>query len=110
MQMEQALSGAGLIVTPLESRLDAAVAPAFKDALAEPIESGPSLIVLDLQHVTFLDSSGLGALVHVLKRVTQRGGRLNVCGITPAVMAVLRLTRMDRMLRTFPTREAASAV
>lgn len=109
MQMEQALDGDGMIVTPLESRLDAAVAGAFREAMTEQIDSGPPLVVLDLQHVTFLDSSGLGALVFVLKHVTQRGGRLNFCGVTPEVMAVLRLTRMDRMLRTYPSREAAIA-
>lgn len=109
MQMEDYRTAGGLVITPLEARLDAAVSNAFRDALLDRIEDGPQRIVLDLQHVSFLDSSGLGALVFALKHVVQRGGRLYLCGVRPAVMSVLRLTRMDRVLKTFESREAAIA-
>ena len=109
MQMEESLSGECLVITPLEGRLDAVVAAAFRDAVVTRIDQGPSCIVLDMQHVGFLDSSGLGAMVFVLKHLTRRGGRLHICSIAPAVMAVLRLTRMDRVMKTFDSRDAAIA-
>ena len=109
MQMEEWQTGDWLVVTLLEARLDAAVASAFRESILARIDQASAQVVLDLHHVSFLDSSGLGALVFALKHVAQHGGRLHFCGVTPAVMAVLRLTRMDRVLKTFDSREAAIA-
>jgi anti-sigma B factor antagonist len=61
-----------------------------------------------MAQVSFMDSSGLGAVVFILKHLGHKG-RLHICGVTPGVMAVLKLTRMDRVLKTFETRQAAIA-
>ncbi len=106
--MENAKLGNCLIVSLKERRLDAVIAVNFKDALIEKIDQGENQIVLDMAYVNFLDSSGLGAVVSVLKHVGH-GGRLHLCGVTPGVMAVLKLTRMDRILKSFDSLEAAAA-
>jgi anti-sigma B factor antagonist len=108
MVLEDQVEGEYLVVCLRERRLDAVIAAGFREAMLERIELGQHKIVLDLSSVGFLDSSGLGAVVAVLKHLGQRGC-LYLCGVTPAVMAVLRLTRMDRVFRTFPTRAAALA-
>jgi anti-sigma B factor antagonist len=72
------------------------------------IDQGQRNIVLDMSQVSFMDSSGLGAVVYVLKHLGH-SGRLHICGVTPGVMAVLKLTRMDRVFKTFDTRQAAIA-
>jgi anti-sigma B factor antagonist len=103
------LSEAGCLVVSLkESRLDAVIAASFREALVARIDGGQRNIVLDMCQVSFMDSSGLGAVVYVLKHIG-RTGRLHICGVTPGVMAVLKLTRMDRVLKTFDTRQAAIA-
>ena len=108
MLMED-LSEAGCLVVSLkERRLDAVIAASFREAMVARIDQGQRNIVLDLSQVSFMDSSGLGAVVYVLKHLGH-SGRLHICGVTPGVMAVLKLTRMDRVLKTFDSRQAAIA-
>jgi len=106
--MEEMSEGGCLVVSLQESRLDAVIAPSFREALVARIDDGQRNIVLDMSQVSFMDSSGLGAVVYVLKHIGHQG-RLHICGVTPGVMAVLKLTRMDRVLKTFDTRQAAIA-
>jgi anti-sigma B factor antagonist len=108
MLMEDIAEGDCLIVSLKEQRLDAAIASSFKDAMLEKIDQGQHHIVLDMANVSFMDSSGLGAVVSVLKYMGTRG-RLHLFGVTPGVMAVLKLTRMDRVFKTFESRQAAIA-
>lgn len=108
MVLEDQVEGEYLVVSLRDKRLDAVIAVSFREAMLERIEQGQKRIVLDLSNVGFLDSSGLGAVVAVLKHLGQQGC-LYLCGVSPAVMAVLRLTRMDRVFKTFPTRAAALA-
>ena len=67
------------------------------------IESGHPLIALDLSEVDFIDSSGLGAIVSVLKQLDGRGD-LVIVGAKPAVMNLFRLTRMDKVFRMYRAR------
>jgi anti-sigma B factor antagonist len=61
-----------------------------------------------MSQVSFIDSSGLGAVVSVLKHMGSQG-KFHLVSVTPAVMAVLRLTRMDRVFKIFSTRQDALA-
>jgi anti-sigma B factor antagonist len=79
-----------------ESRLDAAVAIQFKDRMREIVATAPGRVVLDLGHVGFLDSSGLGAVIAV-KKMLDPDRRLELAHLTPSVERVFRLTRMDRV-------------
>jgi anti-sigma B factor antagonist len=106
--MEDSLEGDCLIVSLNEKRLDAVIAANFREALVARVDQGQRNIVLDMSQVGFMDSSGLGAVVYVLKHIGHNG-RLRICGVSPGVMAVLKLTRMDRVLKTFETRQAAVA-
>jgi anti-anti-sigma factor len=58
----------------------------------------PSKIVLDFSHTTFIDSSGIGALVSNLKFAKQRGSDLVLRSLKPQVMAVFALTSLDQVL------------
>jgi anti-sigma B factor antagonist len=83
-----------LIVRALDSRIDAAVAIQFKEQMRDLVRAAPSRVLLDLSGVTFLDSSGLGAVVAVMKLLGP-DRRLELSGLTPTVEKVFRLTRMD---------------
>lgn len=94
------------IVTVDETRIDAAVAIQFKDAMRAKTEEGPDRVILDLSIVEFIDSSGLGAIVAAMKQMG-RDRRLDLAGLTPAVDKVFRLTRMDTVFNLYPTLDAA---
>lgn len=108
MLMEDLSEGGCLVVSLKEKRLDAVIAASFREAMVARIDQGHRNIVLDLSQVNFMDSSGLGSVVYVLKHLGHTG-RLHICGVTSGVMAVLKLTRMDRVLKTFDSRQAAIA-
>lgn len=86
------------VVTP-QGRLNMVSARRLKEVLSELVSSGTTRIVVDLGETTFLDSSGLGALVGGLKSARQAGGDLRIARVSPAVMTVFELTNLDRVLR-----------
>lgn len=94
------------VVLLKDDRLDAAVAVQFKDAIRRETDGLDGPVVLDMSRVTFMDSSGLGAVVAVMKLLGQRE-RLHLAGLQPMVDKVLRLTRMDRVFTIHDTVEAA---
>ncbi|HOK06594.1 MAG TPA: STAS domain-containing protein [Syntrophales bacterium] len=110
MRMEEVKIGNVTVVKPMERRLDAATAVSFKSRMADLINAGERLIVLDLTEVEFVDSTGLGAIVSSLKSLGPEGD-LVIAGVGDMVMNLFRLTRMNRVFRIFPTaREAVGAL
>ena len=98
-----------LIITPLDNRIDASIAPDFKGHMLNWIHEGSTRILLDLYHVEFIDSSGLSVLVSTLKALAGRG-ELMLCSICETVMNLFRLTRMDRIFKIYPSVEEALKV
>ncbi|MFN3293602.1 MAG: STAS domain-containing protein [Gemmobacter sp.] len=96
----ETLDGA-LVVRVREPRIDAAAAIQFKDRMREVLADPAPRVVLDLGHVDFLDSSGLGAVVAVMKMMGPDRS-LELAGLTPTVEKVFRLTRMDRVFTIHP--------
>ena len=96
------------IVTVQGQRIDAAVALAFKDRMRAITEGGTNTVLLDLNQVQFIDSSGLGAIVAAMKNLSPER-KLVLAGLTPTVDKVFKLTRMDSVFGVFPTIEAALA-
>lgn len=94
MQLLAERRGDLLIVRAKDSRIDAAVAIQFKEHMRELVKTAPSRVMLDLSRVAFLDSSGLGAVVAVMKLLGPTRN-LELSGLTPSVEKVFRLTRMD---------------
>ena len=84
------------------------MAPRFKHQLIDYVNKGNRSIVLDMNAVSFIDSSGLGALVSSLK-VIGKDGDLVLCGTGGTVNSMFKLTRMDKVFRMFGTAEEAVA-
>ena len=94
------------VVTVNDTRIDAAVAIAFKDAMRTETDTENETVILDLNEVQFIDSSGLGAIVAAMKSMGQ-SRKLVLAGLTPTVDKVFRLTRMDSVFSVFPTLDGA---
>lgn len=82
------------LITVNECRIDAASAIAFKDRMRELTRDGPTRIVLDLTQVSFIDSSGLGAIVAAMKALGS-DRKMELASLSATVEKVFRLTRMD---------------
>jgi len=83
-----------LVITVKSDRIDAYSAIQFKDSMREATMTDQPRVVIDLASVTFLDSSGLGAVVAAMKALGATR-KLELAGLTPPVAKVFRLTRMD---------------
>lgn len=94
MQLQSERQGEILIIRALDDRIDAAGAIKFKERMRELIAEPSDRVVLDMSNVGFLDSSGLGAVVSVMKALGPER-RLELSGLTATVEKVFRLTRMD---------------
>jgi len=77
--------------------LDAFSEPSFRKVLSKCIEEGPKNIVLDLSKIDFVDSSGLGALVQLVKKAQTEQGTLQI--VTNArVTQTVKLVRLEQFL------------
>ncbi|MFT4150031.1 MAG: STAS domain-containing protein [Paracoccaceae bacterium] len=94
--------GGLLVANVREDRIDAASAIRFKDRMREIAQMPGNPVILDMSRVGFLDSSGLGAVVAVMKMLGP-DRRLELSGLTPNVMKVFRLTRMDSVFTLHDT-------
>ena len=86
------------VVSP-KGRLTMASARQMREILTDLVSQGTTRIVVDMQETSFLDSSGLGALIAGLKSARQAGGDLRIARPTTAVMTVFTLTNLDKVLR-----------
>jgi anti-sigma B factor antagonist len=96
MRIVEQKVGTNVILEVLEPRLVADKAQAFKEQVGRYFVNGPVSLVLDLAKVEFIDSTGLGAIISLLKRMPQ-GSELLVCCLNEAVTSMFTLTRMDRV-------------
>ncbi len=95
-----------VVVRPGAERLTAFNAKTFKDEVVALIDEGATQLVIDFKDVTFLDSSGLGALAGVLKKIGLRGDMV-VSGLNADVSHMFRICRMDRVFKIYRDVDAA---
>jgi len=108
MQLSVETSGDIAVVTLFVEELDASNTAEFKRHMA-PILSAHHKVVIDLEPVRFIDSSGLGAMLSCLRQLTERHGDLKLCGLSKPVRSAFELVRLHRVLDIHPTRAAAVA-
>jgi anti-anti-sigma factor len=92
----------------LTGLLDAFSEPTFRKVLSNHIENGPKNIILVLAQIDFVDSSGLGALVQLVKQAQTAGGSLQVV-TNPRVTQTVKLVRLEKFLSLQPDIETALA-
>jgi anti-sigma B factor antagonist len=107
MDFKETDSGAYTLLAP-DGKLNLVSAPPIKARIDDLVKNGKARIVLDLEAVDFIDSSGLGALIGGLKSARQAGGDLRVAQAGEQIKAVLKLTNLDRILAPYATVEEAT--
>jgi anti-sigma B factor antagonist len=107
MQLDQRILGDVLVVAPRQERLDASVAGPLKQQLKHFVEAGNRKLVLDLDTVRFMDSSGLTVIISTFRALNDHGGELVVTGVGDGLNSLFQLTRLDKVFRIFPDVEQA---
>ena len=107
LDVESRQTDSGVTVLAPSGRLDVVGAPALKEAVSEAMKNGQPRLVIDMEGVTFVDSSGLGSVVSALKQVRTSKGDLRLAAPNHQVRVVLELTTLDRVFPYFATVEEA---
>jgi anti-anti-sigma factor len=95
-------------VLRLKGRLDAKTSPILLQRVSDIQANGQNL-VLNLAEVSFMGSSGIGALLVLVEQFQEQAGVVRLASPSPAVEAVIKLLNLDRFLAVDPTEEKALA-
>ncbi|MDZ7261575.1 MAG: STAS domain-containing protein [candidate division KSB1 bacterium] len=89
------------VVRIKEDRLDTNIAPELKAHFLFWIDQGEHNFLVDLDQVTYADSSGLGALLFGIIQTRDKGGRLKILHAKPRVLNLIRIARLETVLEHF---------
>jgi anti-sigma B factor antagonist len=98
-------AGQNALVVRVSGDLDLATSPRFSETLAGA--RAASHVVIDLTGCTFLDSSGVRALVQATRKIPESERRVDLVAGSPAILRVLEITGLDRMVRVHGSLEDA---
>jgi len=91
------------VFTVLDEKLNSLVAPKLKTELILLNTEGISNVILDLSPVSFVDSSGLSAILVANRLCKQGGGNLLITGVSDNVMRLIKISQLDKVLTILPS-------
>jgi anti-sigma B factor antagonist len=97
-------------VVSVAGEVDVYTSPVLKERLVEAIENGCHRLVIVLEDVSFIDSSGLGVLVGALRRMKERGDDLRLVCTREQLLKIFRITGLDKVFPIVSSVEEARAV
>lgn len=98
-----------LFVRPC-GELDMNITDEFRNSLEDSLKKNlVNHLIFNLEHVSFIDSSGLGVILGRYKRLVQQGGRVSLVGIQPQVRRILDLSGLLTIMREYKNEEEAAA-
>lgn len=102
MNLETKKTSEYVCLKPLSKNIDATVSTEFKARVIDLINQGNHFFLLNLSLVEFMDSSGLGAMISILKTLKINNGDIVLCELNKPVLNLLNLTRMNSVFKIFP--------
>ncbi len=96
-------------VLTLKGNLDALTAPELRPTIDELVAHRKIKVIFDLRELTLIDSSGVGAIVSLFKRVRMLGGDVKIACLANQPKEIFRLLRLDRAFDLFETVEEAKS-
>ena len=99
----------GYSVLAVHGEVDVYTAPRFRERLIELVSEGKYRIVVDLEDVDFLDSTGLGVLVGGLKRLRTHDGDLSLVCTQARILKVFEITGLTKVFAIHESVDAAVA-
>ncbi|PTL58326.1 STAS domain-containing protein [Paraconexibacter algicola] len=107
VETEQAADG--ISVLAVSGEVDLFTAPELKVAAQQALDAGATRLVVDLTATRFLDSTALGVLIGLVKRVRPLGGDLTIVNTDPTTAKTFTITGLDEIFTVVATRDDAIA-
>lgn len=109
LQVDTTRSHHGWTVVEASGEIDVYTSPRLREKLVEVFDGGARDVVVSLEHVDFIDSTGLGVLIGALKRANKVRGRLAIVCDKPQFSKLLRITGLDRIFTIYARLDALPA-
>ncbi len=97
----------GITLIALQGRISLTEGDVLRQTLHDLVKKGQKKIVLDLQKVSYLDSSGIGQLVNGYKAIKKHGGQIKTIRLTPRVKEIIRVTNLSAVFEDYTDERAA---
>jgi anti-sigma B factor antagonist len=97
----------GVLVVDVEGQLIVGNRQELKQKVLEELERGELKFVVDFERTGYIDSSGLGVLVSLSKKVREQGGELRLANLNEDLKTLFELTKLDTLFQIADSREAA---
>ena len=98
----------GVTILDLKGKITIGVGDvALRDAIHQALDAGATKILVNLQDVSTIDSSGVGELVSAYTTATNRGGRLKLLNLPPKVADILQITQLITVFDVFDDEDEA---
>lgn len=110
LKIEQSATKAGeceVKVLRLEGYVDAHTFTEFEEELTRLVEGGQYNLLLDLEKLTYINSTGLGLLMATFRQVRQHGGDLVIAKMSDKITNIFNLLGFSRLISTYPTEQEA---
>ncbi|WP_413173220.1 STAS domain-containing protein [Anabaena azotica] len=85
--------------------LNATVGNELRRKIKDVLDNDVKVVLIDMKNVTFIDSSGLGALVSAMQEIKKTEKKLFICSINAQVKMLFELTKIERVLNILRDRD-----
>jgi anti-sigma B factor antagonist len=107
MGFSQSRDGSGVTVVKVDGQLIVGNRQELKELVFAALDKGERRILIDFSQTGYIDSSGLGALVSISKRVREAGGELRLSGLNEDLRSLFELTKLDTLFAIAETPQQA---
>lgn len=109
LSIQERAAGEGRTVVEVSGEIDVYTAPKLREALLNLVESGNYRLIVDMEGVEFLDSTGLGVLVGGLKRVRAHDGAIDIACTQGRILRIFKITGLSNVFTIYDTVDDALA-
>ncbi len=99
----------GIVLVAVDGELIVGNREAFKEVVIDQLDDGGRKFLIDFAESSYIDSSGLGALVSLSKRIREEGGELRLAGLNDDLRTLFELTKLNTLFQISDSRELALA-
>ena len=107
MGFSQTKDSSGVLVVQVDGQLIVGNRHELKELIQSALDKGERRLLIDFSRTGYIDSSGLGALVSISKRVREAGGELRLSGLNDDLRSLFELTKLDTLFAITETPEQA---